>query len=245
MSRLPARHLLRSWVGAGAAVLLLVLWIFDPRLAGAQTPPLDQLPCDGADARVQAADTEDAATACEGARRALAFLARHGLTSDQAIEIELQPRLPPGLRESAVACFNRRTGRVTVLTYAAFLERGTWFGLPIDRELHRSAVAHEVAHGVVGCQPGAARLTLPAHEYMAYVAMFGTMEPPLRERVLANFAGAGFDDDAQINSLIYGLDPMRFGASAWQHFRRLPDGSAYFARILAGDILRDELIFGD
>jgi hypothetical protein len=242
---LHARRLQRAWAGAGGALLLLVLWSVDPRWAHAQTPPAAEAHCDGAAVRVRATDREDAATACEGARRALAFLARYGVATDHAIEVELQPQLPSGLRASAVGCYNRRTHRVTVLSYAEFLERGTWFGVPVDRELHRSVVAHEVAHAVVGCQPGAAKLSLPAHEYMAYVATFGTMEPPLRERVLAIYAGAGFDHDAQINSLIHGFDPMRFGASAWQHFRQLADIPAYFRRILAGEILQDEAIFGN
>ena len=240
-----AQRLHWTWAGAGGALLLLALWGIEPRLAHAQTTPAAELRCDGADVRVWAADLEDAAVACDGARRAMAFLASLGLATDTVIELEMQPKLPPGLRASAVGCYNRRTHRVTVLTYAEFLKRGTWFEVPVDRELHRSAVAHEVAHAVVGCQPGEAGLALPAHEYMAYAAMFGTMEPALRERVLANYAGTGFDNDAQINSLMYAFDPMRFGANAWKHFSQLADGRAYFRRILAGEVLRDEWVFGD
>jgi hypothetical protein len=226
-------------------LLLLALCCVEPPAARAQTPPVAERHCDGVDVHVQAANAEDAAAACEAARRALAFLDRYGLSSEQALDVELQARLPPGLRESAVGAYNRRSRRVTVLGYAEFLERGTWFGLPIDRELHRGAVAHEVAHAVIASQPGAAALALPAHEYIAYVVMFGAMEPALRERVLANFPGAGFDSEAQINSLTYAFDPMRFGASAWRHFRRQPDGRAYLARLVAGEIIRDEARLGD
>ena len=240
-----ARRLQRAWSAASGGLLLLALCSAEPQWARAQTPATVERRCDGADVRVQATDLEDVATACEGARRALAFLARYGLASDHVIEVELLAQLPAGLRESAVGCYNRQTHRMAVLTYAEFVKRGNWFGLPIDRALYRSVVAHEVAHAVVGCQPGAAKLPLPAHEYMAYVAMFGTMEPPMRERVLANFPGAGFEHDAQINSLVYGFDPMRFGASAWQHFSRLADGQAYLRRILAGQALRDEVTLAD
>ncbi len=242
-----ARPLRRAplWASVGSALLLLASCAGGPHGPGAPTAPSAERRCDGADVRVQVTDVADIAAACEGARRALAFLARQGLASDHVIDVELLPQLPPGLRESAVGCYNRRTHRVAVLAYAAFLGRGTWFGVPIDRGLYRSVVAHEVAHAVVGCQPGAAQLPLPAHEYMAYVAMFGTMEPRLLERVLANYAGTGFDHDAQINSLMYAFDPMRFGANAWQHFRRQADGRAYFQRILAGEVLRDELTLGD
>jgi hypothetical protein len=67
----------------------------------------------------------------------------------------------------------------------------------------------------------------------------------MRDSALANYPGTGFDHEAQINSLMYGFDPMRFGANAWKHFRQQADGRAYFQRVLAGEVLRDELILGD
>lgn len=229
------------------AALLVASWQVDPRLVHAQSPPeaVTELACDGANVHVRAADLEDARAACEAALGALAFLARHGLAIDLLVELDVQPRLPPGLHPSAVGSYNRRSHRVTVLSFAALAARGTWFGVPIDRELHRSVVVHEVAHAVLGGQPGAAALAPLAHEYMAYVAMFGTMDPPLRERVLAHHPGTGFDNDAQINSQMYALDPTHFGVSAWKHFQRLADGRAYFQRILGGEVLRDESMRGN
>jgi len=55
--------------------------------------------------RVRATDLEDVATACDGARHALAFLSRDGLASDHVIEVELLAQLPAHEYMAYVAMF--------------------------------------------------------------------------------------------------------------------------------------------
>ena len=55
--------------------------------------------------RVRATDLEDVATACDGARRASAFLSRDGLASDHVIEVELLAQLPAHEYMAYVAMF--------------------------------------------------------------------------------------------------------------------------------------------
>lgn len=184
----------------------------------------------------RAAQASDAETVCEGAARALAFMAGLGLHLDRATQIEVVDRLPENLGREPAGCFIRGSARILVQSYAAFEARRFWFGLPVDRELHRSVAVHETAHAIVGCH-ASPTLPGPAHEYVAYVVMFATMDPPIRARVLEKFPGSGFEDIARINPITYYFDPMQFGADAWRDYLTRPDGAAWLRAILDGKVV--------
>lgn len=188
---------------------------------------------------VQATRAADAGHACEGAARALAFLARAGLKLPERTTIDIIDRLPGELDGRALGCYVRDTRRVLLLSRAAFDATGGWFGQPPDDELYRSAAAHEVAHAVVGCNTEGRPLPVPAHEYLAYVVMFATMAPPLRERVLTLFGGRGFSSTLQINTIVYIADPLRFAVDAWHHDRARRDGAAWLRAVVAGDVVQE------
>ncbi len=187
----------------------------------------------------------DAALACDGAAAGLAFLASAGPAAAPPIVIEVATRLPAEVSDTAIAAYNRRTGRITVLRYDRFLRLGVWFKVPIERELYRSLFAHEVAHAAAVALSGTSGLDTGAHEYVAYVAMFATMAPALRERVLARFDESGFTHDQQINSMVYAFDPEQFGVDAWRHYTGLRDRSAFLRRVLEGKALREPRPLGD
>lgn len=178
-------------------------------------------------------DPVDVPAVCDGAWRAIGFLAAAGLQPPEGARIELVERMPEGLRDNSAGCYIRGARRILLLRYAAFAQRGHWFGLAVDRDLYRSAAAHEMAHAVVGCHADL-YLPGPAHEYVAYVTMFATMDPAVRERVLARFPGTGFDSVMQINPTVYFLDPLQFGAEAWRHYLRQPDRAAWLREVVAG-----------
>lgn len=195
-------------------------------------------PCPGPHAViVQATDAVDAADACRGADRAAAFLVDHGMAVPPGLRVELVDSLPSDLRADAAGCYLRGPGRTMVLVYAAFAPRRTWYGVPVDRRLYSAVVAHEMAHAIVACAPGAAVLAGPAHEYVAYVAMFAAMDPDLREQALAAYPGDGFRDSTQINPFVYGFDPMMFGAQAWRHFRKQPDPKQFLRDMAEGRVV--------
>ena len=99
-----------------------------------------------------------------------------------------------------MGCFLRDSHRVQLLKLVDFEAVGRWWGEPAGRALYRSAAAHEVAHAVVACHADPA-LPVPAHEYVAYVVMFATMEPALRVRLLARYPGRGFGSVLEINTI--------------------------------------------
>lgn len=201
--------------------------------------------CDGVSVRARGATADDLDAACDGAGRAVAFFANLDLTLTRPTLVEMVARLPSGASATAVACYNLRTGGVTVLAFEAFARRKMWFGVPIDRELHRSVVVHEVGHAIIGCHASMTGLSKAAHEYLAYVTMLSTMEPALRERVLAATPGGQLDDESQFNSMIYAFDPLLFGVEAWRHFSRQRDPRDYVRQTLAGKVLTDPVRMGD
>lgn len=200
--------------------------------AGAAEAPVTR--CEGLAAAVQSDVPDDVGAACAGAADAMAFMAAVGLGVPEPVLVELVNAMPTELRGDAVGCYAVGTRRTMVLAYARFAERGTWFGVPVSRALYRSVVAHEVAHAVVGCHLGERRLPIAANEYLAYVTMFATMDPALRAQALAASPGPGFDRESQINALTYSVDPQRFGAAAYRHWRRQPDGLGYLRRVADG-----------
>lgn len=197
-------------------------------------------PCHGTvDIDIRAAVPRDADAACEGARRALVFLARAGLGPPPGTTIEITTEMPAELGGRAVGCYLRETRRILLLPFQAFEAGGQWFQMPTDLELYKSVAAHEIAHAVVGCHSEPARLPVAAHEYVAYVVTLATMEPRLRERLLAKFPGTGFGNTLQINEINYIANPNQFGADAWRHYLRRSNGAAWLREIISGKVVQE------
>jgi hypothetical protein len=164
-------------------------------------------------------------------------VAQKALDAAIEIEVEIVQRLPKGVDGSAVGRYVESEGRVFMLLYFELKKRKTWFKLPIDRALYCSLASHEVAHAVAARNFKVANPSIQAKEYIAYVTMFSTMAPQLREQVLKQFPGYGFEGDWQITTTAYLFDPMRFGVQAYRHFLKLANGREYLHAILAGKSL--------
>ena len=177
----------------------------------------------------------DAVLACEGATRALDFLARAGLDGAQGTSIEIVPELHGDLAGRAVGCYMRDTHRIFLVGLETFRAGGGWFGMPPSVELYRAAASHEIAHAVVGCRSVPNRLPVAAHEYVAYVVFFATMDPRLRADILARFPGAGFRTAGQISDVAHLANPNRFGVDAWRHYLRVGDRGRWLREVVAGE----------
>jgi hypothetical protein len=198
--------------------------------------------CEGVAADVSATGARGLAAQaiCDGVRDAFGFLAPLGLAHPSHLAVEAVDAMPPGLGRGVVGCFERSSGRVEVLSYEAFERSGRWLGVEPDLAAYRSVVAHEVTHAILHCHlPDDDALPRVAHEYVAYVVMFATMNAALRELVLMAYPGEGFDDVSQINLLSYVFDPVAFGVEAYRHWRRQPDGLAVLRAVIDGTLIRE------
>ena len=109
----------------------------------------DEARCPGSSVSVYSLDKEDAEDGCKAAADAVAFLAALGVHTTSPVEIRFLERLPDGLANPfALGCSVNAEQRVYVLTYSKCRTLGLAPDVPIDRALHRSLVAHEVAHQI-------------------------------------------------------------------------------------------------
>jgi hypothetical protein len=187
--------------------------------------------------KVVAHSQSDAESACIGATRALRFLGKVGLSVSSTVTIEVVAGLPGELAERAVGGYLRQSGRVLILSFDSFQRGGSWYQLPTTAELHRAVFAHETAHAVVSRNSGAIDLSIAAHEYVAYVVLFETMDPRLRQTVLKKFPGNGFASAAEISELAHTVNPNQFGINAWKHFRRKQSRHAWIREVVAGEAI--------
>lgn len=211
----------------------------DLGLAADEPAPLTDVRRGVGDVSVHALDPADATIARAGADDATGFLGANGFDVSLDLSIDVVPSLPPAARASAAGCYLRVERRIVILTFSKFQSCETWFHVPIDAALYRSLVSHEVAHAIAAYNFKVVNPSIQADEYVAYVTMLATMAPALRERVLSQFPGHGFEDEQQMSSTIYLVDPMRFGVQAYRHFLRRANGREYLHAILTGKVLRE------
>jgi hypothetical protein len=236
------RPVVRGIASARWLVLALVaVWGAEGAAAGPAVPSEPArlaLSCPGLPAHVEVTPAEagSAVAACAGVRDALDFLHWLPRDPDVMLRIEIVPHLPDGLRPDAVGCYAIGSRRLMVLERRLFLQRGTWFEVPVSPRLWRSVIAHEVAHALVGCHLQGRPLAGAAHEYVAYVTMFATLDEATRAAALSAMPGDGFRHEAEINDFRYALDPMRFGADAYRHWLRQPDGVDFLRSLVRGSI---------
>ncbi len=225
---------------AAVSLLILVTPAFslaDDAEPEAPRPEMTSQPCPGAaSVVVWGAAAGEGDVVCEGARRAIEFLGKVGLNAPPTMPIEVVETLPGDLGGRAVACY-LRTKKILILSYSAFESGGYWFRIPVNRELYRSAAAHEMAHAMVSCHAELSPLPVAAHEYVAYVVMFATMEPTLRKRLLAKFPGKGFSNTLQINDLSHMVSPNQFAVDSWRDYQKRRDRDAWLLEVMAGHVV--------
>ena len=206
----------------------------------AEAPTASVLPatrCADAPLLVRGADAADLADTCAGGAAAIGFLVGHGLDASVPIEVEVVDRMPAGLIPDAAGVFDPARDRALLLGYAGFARFGSWLGWPVDRAMHRAIAAHEVAHLFAAHHFAMRRPGPIASEYIAYVTMFATMDPGLREHVLAVHPDPPWTDDAPPDEADVAAEPLRFGARAWRHWLRQPDPAVTLRAVLEGRLL--------
>lgn len=193
-----------------------------------------ELRCAGTSVVVHSPDLADAISICEGAVDATAFLSQHRLITNVLVEVIVVDELPDVVSPAAYGAYVAPEGRAYLLMSSKVADRGLIFDQPFEQLLYRSLATHEVAHAVASFNYRIAQPTIEAHEYIAYATMFATMPAVYRDRLLERFVDQQFDNETQINSFVYSMDPLRFGVLAYKHFDKLEDKTTFLQRILRG-----------
>lgn len=226
----PPAYCYRQRAGMIVAVLgAALLYASATRADGVPCPERVSVTVAGADARM----------ACAAAGESLAFLDANGLSPTEPIEIHIVSRLPKEEVADALGCYDQRDRQIHVLDLASCRGKGSILGLPVDAELHRSVIVHEVAHAAAAPRFAVAKPGIAAQEYIACVAQLFVLSEGTRARILERHPGTGFATTAEINSMIYLMDPNYFAAQAWRHFMRPENGAAFIRRLLAGELPPD------
>ena len=223
-----------------AVTLLLTMILTAETAAERQTKPsvCPSMPEGIAAVTVQGASAADAVSACQGARRAVALLSRHGFSVRKSIPIVVTDTIELDGGALAAGIFDRRSGVITVRARAALAAgsaEGTFFGDLLNDDLYISIFAHEVAHAVIEQNDPHGGIAAVAHEYAAYAVQIATLSPDVRARVLARYPGRGFTEPAQINEIVLAMAPHRFAAQAYRHFVRAGGDAAALQRVFALD----------
>lgn len=203
-------------------------------LLGMQTATALELRCADTSVVVQSSNLQDAILICEGATDATKMLGQYKFVTNVRIEFSVVDELPTIFNAVAFGGYNGAEGRAYLLPSSAIADRGSVFDLPFEQALYRSLATHEVAHAITNYNYRTSAPTTEAHEYIAYAVMFATMPEEYRDRLLVRFANQQFDDEAQINSFVYLVDPLRFGVLAYKHFTKLEDKTGFLQRVLRG-----------
>lgn len=124
----------------------------------------------------------------------------------------------------------------------------------IREEFHRSIITHEVAHLYsqhnFNLQSSRAPRTATqmghgVHEYIASVVQLSTMEPALRQRILQSYLPEIiFDDEQQINMVLYACDPEKFCIMSFRHFYSMNENQQrIFLDRIFSNTLNPDLVF--
>lgn len=180
----------------------------------------------------------DREAACAGAIDAKAFLTASGINTEGRINIGMVSELADDSL-NAYGYFDVQSEWIYVLNFDAARRaagEAGMYGEPMDRDLHRSIVVHEVAHLMANRNFSKDAPPLAALEYFAYASQFATMPLTVRNRILVNNPGEGFQANWQINSYDLRFAPNQFAVRAYQHYMQPENGTAFLRGILSGKI---------
>jgi len=195
------------------------------------------VPCPQADVSVISSADEDVPDVCAAASTVFSFFRQLGLYKTVPLVVSIVASMPEEMGTAMLGCFTPSNNRISILSFEVAKSRGPWFGRPIDRALYRSLAAHEIAHALAWCNTSNGPLGVRAREYVAYAVQFQTMDSDLRQAILADTPGTGFESEREISDTYFYLAPSRFGADAYRHYARPENGPRFLREILRGGAL--------
>jgi len=185
---------------------------------------------------------EDYIITCEGIDRAEEFFTTLGYAVETQVTIyfshQATVREMISGHEAIYGYFDPDTMSIFISSLASPFVRNServYFNIEFQpgfmlEEYHKSVVAHETAHLFaqhifnlkVGAGVDKPKMGHGVQEYIASVVQLSSMEPALLQRILRQYAtGIIFDDEQQINSILFACNPEIFAIMSYRHFHSL------------------------
>lgn len=192
--------------------------------------------CGGNALRVSAGSPTQVRAACRAARTAARVLAELGLAMPPSVTIRLKGFPDSTASESPVmGQFDAASCVITVAAYEEAAQAGRRPGhhQSPTPDQWRAYVVHEIAHSAVHARCAETCPDRGTHEYIAAVAQVLSLPASARRAFLAPFADLEpFAAEVEISETYYLIDPRRFAAKAYLHFRSPAGGKAFIRRRL-------------
>ncbi len=196
--------------------------------------------CPETHATVVFEERSHAALACAAAKDAIGFWSGWDLAGPTRVTLEVVEILTPLHGRHLIGLYDAPTNTIKILSLTASQEivgATLVFGMAFDEELYRSFIVHEVTHAIADQFFAVNVASIPAHEYIAYVAQLSTMPAVLRERIMAGASVEGFIDEYEISEIYLGFSPEDFALKSYLHYMRPGNGEAFVNRLLTGDFV--------
>ena len=202
----------------------------------------EEIRCGSHDIIVKYSSAADVTDVCEGVSDAIRFLEANGVKKKGGFTINIVQKIQTSLPIDILAKYNLKTNQIDILSLERFLKlkKKTLFGLKIDSILYRSFIVHEATHAIVLQNIQSQQSSRAAQEYIAYTVQLATLPIEYQKKILERYQIDGFNNDEEINMVLYCLDPDSFAVMAYKHFLRAENGAAFYTRILNGELQLDE-----
>lgn len=198
---------------------------------------------------IRAATPEEAALACAGIADAIGFFRALGISTDVDIDVTVDGEVHAGdsadLAFPVLGQYRPKPNQVFLTSLdgqRAMADDNEVFRLPFDPVQFREVVAHEVGHVLIEHNVTADAPKRLLHEHIAYIVQFATMDPQRREAILAGYYTEPFEDELEINPMVYALSPDVFAVKSWLYFKAQEDGGAYLRRIMKANLASVSLL---
>lgn len=217
-------------------LLLIMTLMHGGAVVSGDTGGVDELRCATSGIAASQWSAAERDYVCAAAEAAIAFLRDAGLDYGGGLTIRPLDSAPMEYRGCELGHFDTGRNEIQLLPLAPAVgaQRLTSaFDVPMTPALWASYISHEVAHAVIERHfaKGARRFT--ASEYIAAVVQMQTMEPALRETILANFSDLdAYPSVDAISSLYYLMAPGQFAVKVYRHYLNLGDAGPEFMRWL-------------
>lgn len=194
--------------------------------------------CPNANAIIDAVAEEDFTMACEVVADTAQFMQSHGFDVSQQLRVAVVDEITTLHPYPVYGQFDSHLKTIEILSYAACRMLPTprrLFGQQVTEELHRSFIAHEVAHAYAHRSFSFNTPSVVAHEYIAYSVQLATMDARLRETILKSINVGAFENEKEISETYLGLNPDYFAVKSYLHMINAENRKVFYQRLLNGE----------